>query len=107
MAFVPVGFVQQDQLTGEITRAIRALNPAEVVHVVFSIGTDSTDDPALFFRIILTDAASREDSLAEVTGRVQSTLFEAIHPIEKWGLTPYFSFRSVSEQNRLQDRDWM
>jgi hypothetical protein len=37
---------------------------------------------------------------------VASTLFNSIRPIENWGLTPYFSFRSFSEQRIRNDREW-
>ena len=103
---VPTAFVNQAQLAQSVNAAIRSLNPQEVVHVAYSIGSDSTDDPAIFFRIVLTDAASREDRLADVSGRVASSLFNSIHPIENWGLTPYFSFRSFSEQDIRNDPEW-
>ncbi len=103
---VPAGFVNQAQLAQSVKAAIQSLNPQEVVHVAYSIGHDSTDDPALFFRIVLTDAASREDRLADVTGRVAAALFDSIHPVEYWGLTPYFSFRSFSEQRKRNDPEW-
>ena len=103
---VPTGFVNQAQLEQSTIAAIRSLNPQEVVHVAYSIGNDSTDDPAIFFRIVLTDAASSEDRLADVTGRVEGTLVDSIRPIEHWGLTPYFSFRSFSEQRMRNDPDW-
>jgi len=103
---VPAGFVSQAQLAQSVVAAIQSLNSQEVVHVAYSIGQDSTDDPAIFFRIVLTDAASREDRLADVTGRVASTLFDSIRPIENWGLTPYFSFRSFSEQRMRNDPEW-
>jgi hypothetical protein len=57
------------------------LNPQEVAHVAYLLGNDSTDDPAIFFRIVLTDAASRKDRLPDVTGRVSSALFDSIRPI--------------------------
>lgn len=104
--YVPAGFVNQAQLAQGVKTAIQSLNPQEVVHVAYSIGHDSTDDPAIFFRIVLTDAASREDRLADVTGRVASTLFDSIRPVENWGLTPYFSFRSFSEQRMRNDPEW-
>ena len=106
VVYAPTGFVNQAQLAQSVDAAIRSLNPQEVVHVAYSIGHDSTDDPAIFFRTVLTDAASREESLADVTGRVASTLFNSIRPIENWGLTPYFSFRSFSEQRNRNDREW-
>ena len=76
------------------------------MRVAYSIGNDSTDDPAIFFRTVLTDAASREDRLADVTERVASALSNSIRPIDNWGLMPYFSFRSFSEQRMRNDPEW-
>ena len=106
LVYVSTGFINQAQLDDEIKTAVGKLNPHEVAHVAFSIGDDSTNTPALFFRIILQDQASREDRLGDVTGRVASTLFDSIRPFENWGLTPYFSFRSVSEQMLRRDPEW-
>jgi hypothetical protein len=104
--YVPTGFVNQAELARDVNAAIRSLSPQEVVRVAYSIGNDSTDDPAIFFRIVLTDPASREDRLADVAERVESTLSDSVRPIENWGLTPYFSFRSFSEQSVRNDPEW-
>jgi hypothetical protein len=103
---IPTGFVHQGELAHEINDAIEMLRKDEVVRVNYNIGTDSTDDASIFFRVVLTDPASREDRLADVTGRVASTLFDMVHPIEKWGLIPYFNFRSQSEQMKRNDPEW-
>ena len=102
---VPTAFVHQAQLANEIVKAIRKLGK-EVVRVSYSLGTDSTGEPSLFFRIVLTNAASREDELAEVTGRIEATLFDELRPYENWVLIPYFSFRSKSEQEKRTDPEW-
>jgi hypothetical protein len=68
------------------------LNLQEVAHVAYSIGNDSTDEPAIFFHIILTDEASREDCLADVTWRVASTLSSLIRPVETLGPNALFQF---------------
>jgi hypothetical protein len=76
------------------------------VHVAFKIGEDHTGDPALYFRIVLTDAAAAIDRLGEVADRVRTTLWESLHPLENWGLILYCSFRSYSEQQQLDDPEW-
>jgi hypothetical protein len=86
--------VNRAHLAQSVNAAMQSLNPQEVVHVAYSIGSDSTD------------AASREDRLSDVTCRVESSLFNSIRPIENWGLTPYFSFRSFSEQAIRNDPEW-
>jgi hypothetical protein len=102
---VPTGSVQKTQLDSAIAKAIRKLGK-ETVRVNYSFGTDSTGEPSIFFRIILTDAASREDKLAEVTSRISRVLFDEIRPQENWGLLSYFSFRSKSEQEKRNDPEW-
>jgi hypothetical protein len=105
MPTIPSGLVHQGQLDAEIKNAVRKLGP-EAVHVAYSVGSDSTGESSIFFRIVLTDAAAREDTLTEITGRIATLLFEEIRPIENWGLHPYFNFRSQSEQQRRRDPEW-
>lgn len=103
---VPIGFVHQGQLDRELKNSVAKLSDKEVVRVRYSIGVDSTGEPAIFFRIVLSDSASRASALAEVTDRVSATLFDELRPLENWGLNPYFNFRSNSEQNKRNDPEW-
>jgi hypothetical protein len=105
MAIVPSGFVQQTRLAEEIAKAVGKLGK-DVVRVRHSLGVDSTGEAAIFFRIVLKDSASREDKLARVTDRIATTLFDELRPQENWGLLPYFSFRSNSEQARRNEPEW-
>jgi len=56
---------------------------------------------------LLADTYIREETIADLTGRIAAALFDAIQPIENWGLRPYFNFRSKSEQDRRRDPDWV
>jgi hypothetical protein len=94
MPMVPTGFAHQSQLDNEIAKALRKLGK-ETVRVNYSLGTDSTGEPSIFFRIVLTDAASNEDKLAEVTGRIATLIFDEIRPHENWG----YSHTLVSAAN--------
>jgi hypothetical protein len=105
MPMVPSGFVHQGQLDAEIKSAVGKLGP-EAVHVAYNLGADSTGEPSIFFRIVLADAAAREETLTEITGRIATILFDEVRPIENWGLHPYFNFRSQSEQKRRRDPEW-
>ncbi|MDZ4799200.1 MAG: hypothetical protein SGI92_13640 [Bryobacteraceae bacterium] len=99
----PTGFVDQAQLASAVQKAAHALGP-EVVRVKHAIGADTSGDPAIFFRIVLAEWAVDEETLADVTGKIATTLFDEIRPCENWGLVPYFTFRSSSEENT--DREW-
>jgi hypothetical protein len=103
---VPAGLVHQRQLEGELKNAFAKLADTEVVRVRHSVGIDSTGDPAIFFRIVLTDSASRADRLPDVTDRISATISDELRPQENWGLIPYFSFRSQSEQDHRDDPEW-
>ena len=105
MVYVPTGYVNQAQPGDIITEVAQHLRP-EFVHIAHRLGPDSTGEPSLFFRILLADAYIHEDTIAELTGRIAGALFDAVRPIENWGLRPYFNFRSRSEQDRRRDPDW-
>jgi hypothetical protein len=87
-----------------VNKAIRKLGK-DVVRARFSIGTDWSGDPAISFRIVLTDAASREDTLLDVTDRIEKIL-EEFRRYENWGVIPYFSYRSKSEQAMRNEPEW-
>ena len=74
--------------------------------MAYMIGPDSTDEPSIFFRILLADAAIREDIIVDVTRRIADVLMDAVRPLEDWGLRPYFNYRSKSEQDRHRDPDF-
>ena len=103
---VPTGYVNQAQLGEIIAEAAQHLGP-EVVHVAYRLAPDSTGEPSLFFRILLADAYVGEDTIADLTRRIKTALFDAVRPVENWGLQPYFNFRSKSEQDRRLDPDWV
>lgn len=97
------GFVDQARLAIAVDKAAHALGP-EVVRLKPTVGSDTSGDPSIFFRIVLADWAVDEDTLADVTGKIAATLFDQIRPYENWGLVPYFSFRGNSEQDT--DQEW-
>jgi hypothetical protein len=105
MPMVPTGYVHQGHLDAIVKEAGGLLGP-EVLHLTYRIGPDSTDEPSIFFRILLTDTAVREDTIVAVTRHIAEVLLEAVRPLEDWGLRPYFNYRSKSEQDRRKDPDW-
>jgi hypothetical protein len=105
MPMVPTGYVHYGHLDAAVKDLIGSLGP-EVEHVTYRIGPDSTSEPSIFFRILLADAYIREDTIADLTGRIATILLDAVRPVENWGLRPYFNFRSKSEQERRRDPEW-
>lgn len=89
----------------DVNKIAEQLRP-DVVRIRIDVGKDWSDDPALYFRVTLSDEAARKKGhLAELSGRVAGELFEQL------GLSglehiPYFNFRSESDQKKLQDPAW-
>ena len=102
---VSTGYIDQTLLANAVAEAVQKLG-GDVVRVRHSVGADTDGDPSLFFRIVLTDAASRKEALGDVVGRIEKIVFDEIHPYENWGLIPYFSFRSQSEVAVRNDPAW-
>ena len=104
MPTVPAAFVNQTHLANEVEQAIQKLGP-EVVRVRYNVGDDMSGDRSIFFRIVLSDDASREARLREIAPAVSSTVLQEVNP-EELGLQYYFNFRSVSEQAQLKEESW-
>jgi len=105
MAMVPTAFINTGMLDQAVQRAKAKLG-SDVVKIGYAIGADSTGDTSIFFRILLSDAASQESTIGEATSRISAILFDEIQPYDNWGVLPYFSFRSASEQSRHPEAAW-
>jgi hypothetical protein len=99
--YVPAAFAQQARFQAAIARVAQRLAP-DVVEIIPTLGNDWTGEPAVFFMVILADAATRRDRLLSASNQVERTIVQKIQPLEKWGVLPYFNFRSQSEQANLK-----
>jgi hypothetical protein len=70
-----------------------------------NVSQDWSQDPAIYFRVILSDEASQGDRLADVAGRVRSKLSDELR-LGELDHYPYFRFRSQSEQAKLREKAW-
>jgi hypothetical protein len=64
---------------------------------------DWSGDPSLFFWITLSDEASKRQNLPQITKDITGVITQHINPRGQWGLIPYVSFRSQSEQAALKE----
>ena len=101
----PTGSANQTQLDTAVAKTIRKLGK-EVLHVKYTFDDDWTGEPSIYFKILLSDAASREDRLLGVANRITTIIDDELRLYENWGLRSYFSFRSKSEQAKLNDPQW-
>jgi hypothetical protein len=97
---LPRAFVKEARFQAAVARAAQRLAP-HVVSIIPTLGNDWSGEPAVFFMVILTDAASRRDQLLNVSNQVEQAIVEQVQPLEKWNVLPYFNFRSQSEQANL------
>ena len=104
VAYVPKGFVNQTQIESAVRRAAKALAPT-VVRIRYTIGSDWTGDPSVFFRIVLSDDVAKRQKLSEIAQTVGIVLLKEVKA-EELGLHAYFNFRSLSEQMQLNEPAW-
>lgn len=102
---VPTGFVNQSELRDAVAQVAKVLNAREVRDVRFTLGADSSGEPSIFFGILLTPFASHASRLADITGRVTTTLFDQLQPYNRWGLQSYFNF--TSDPAHFRNPGWM
>jgi hypothetical protein len=96
-----MAFVHQARFQTAVKRCEQRLASQGVVSITSTLGNDWSGAPAVFFMIILSDAASRRDQLLRITNVVSQAIVEEVQPLEQWNVLPYFNFRSQSEQVRL------
>lgn len=81
--------------------------PGEVVRIRHSFSHDWDGDPAIYFRVLLTDNARRNFRLSELTERIGNTLVKDLAIYEQYSeYIPYFSYRTTREQDELKDPEW-
>ena len=88
----------------DVDRVARELAP-DVVRIRFNVAQDWSEHAAIYFRVILSDEASRPERLADITGKVRGRLFDELG-LANLDHIPYFKFRSQSEQAKLQEKAW-
>lgn len=98
-----ITFTKQAEINAVISEVVRLLAP-DVVRIRFDFGEDWSGDPAIFFRVLLSDEAA-ERRLHEVTRRVVQALEDQVD-FRSLGLFAYYNFRSVSEQAVLREEIW-
>jgi hypothetical protein len=105
---MPISRVQDEEIGDRLANGLRQIErklQPDVIRIRSSFRDDWSGDPAIFFRIVLSDEASRTKNLAELTGNIGDQIFEDLG-LAKLDYVPYFNFRSESEQKRLQNPEW-
>jgi hypothetical protein len=101
--YVPPAFAQQAQFRSAVNRVAQQLRP-HVIDLTFTLGNDWSGEPAVFFMVILSNAASQRDQLLRITSQVSNAIVQLVQPLEQWGVLPYFNFRSEAEQAKINQQ---
>ena len=99
-------FIHREELDQAINNIRPELGPY-VVDLTYTLGEDWSGDPAIFFRIVLSDEASRRDRLYKATSEIENAIMQRLEDLERWGVLPYFSYRSQAEQAVLLEKPWV
>lgn len=97
-------FVNEQRIDEGLRTAFSALE-SDVVRIRYSVDENWAGEPAVYFRVVLTDLASKRARLREVARRVRETVFREVRP-DELGLEAYFFFRGESEPETLQEEAW-
>jgi hypothetical protein len=98
------GLIDQAKIATAIQEVEEALAP-DVVRIMHSYRLDWAGSESLFFKIVLSDAASSPKNLRETTQHIIATTLQGIKA-DELGLQTYFNFRSKSEQDMLREPSW-
>ena len=101
--YLPMAVTKQQQINAAVAEVATLLAP-DVVHIRYDIGQDWSGQWAIFFRVLLSDDASKK-RLREVATQVVWRLAGRLD-FAALGLFPYHNFRSVSEQAVLREEAW-
>jgi hypothetical protein len=101
--YLPSAITKQSEIQAAINAVARSLAP-DVVHIRYEIGEDWSGQWSIFFRVVLTDDAAK-GRLRDVRSKVVWGLAKQLD-FPSMGVFPYHNFRSVSEQEALQEPAW-
>lgn len=101
---VPSVVTRQSEIQAVVSAVERELAP-EVVRIRYEITTDWSGDWAIFFRIVLRDAATQGRRLRQITTKVREEINSRLTPLNL-GVLIYFNFRSLKEQEELREEAW-
>ena len=108
-------FLVNEALIIKGIKKVEKMFAQDVVHIRHSIGESWIGEPALHLRVLLCDQAAkrlldgakaRRPDARELPERIEAAVRQIIDPLGRWGLYPFFNYRSASEQADLRTPDW-
>ena len=98
---------QQLQDFAQKVEAVAKKFPGEVVRIRHTFSRDWDGDPAIYFRIVITDEAFHRLPISELTNKIRDALAKDLGLYESYSpYIPYFNFRTVAEQEEAKEPEW-
>jgi hypothetical protein len=101
---LPSTVTKEPQINAAVAEVVRELSPA-VQRIRYEIGQDWTGEWVIFFRVLLSDEATKKRNLRKIAPRVISRMSDEFFPLGL-GLIPHFDFRSEAEQAAAHEPAW-
>ena len=101
---MPPPAVSRDLEINAAIREVEGITAPDVVRIRYEIGQDWSGQWSIFFKIVLTDEAAKR-RLSESANKVVWGLARRLD-FPSLGVWAYHNFRSVSEQETLQEPAW-
>ena len=101
---LPSTVTKEPQINAAVAEVVRELSPA-VQRIRYEIGQDWTGEWVIFFRVLLSDEASKKRNLRKIAPLVISRMSDEFFPLGL-GLIPHFDFRSEAEQAAAHEPAW-
>ena len=99
------GFLEPDLLDEAVNAMIPLLGP-DVERLRYSLEEDWSGDPAIYFKIVLSDDSSSDDRLRPTTKQIEDAISRHLQPLSQWGLFCYTTYRTHSELAARQEKAW-
>ena len=103
--YLPKAFFHPREFADAVEKVERKLGD-RVIRIRHTLDYDSTGDPAVKFRVVMPDSSMTRDKLLVSGQYVSNVIRQELDPHEHWGVYPYFSFRSQSGQQEMQEPAW-
>lgn len=83
---------------------VEQMAPA-VAYIRFNFGEDWSGDPAIYFRVVLSDEAAQPERLHSTARRIRELIDERMDSLDL-GVFVYINVRSLSEQAAMNEPSW-
>jgi hypothetical protein len=101
----PKALVRRSEIEQRIDFIRAELSP-DIVSLEYRLGEDWSEDAAIFFHVVIADRVAQPDFLHRVTREFRDLVEKKLDSLSSWGAISYFSFRTESDNRRLNNEGW-